>query len=148
MSYRFSAALLDTSVVAKWFILEEDSERATDLRREHTRDQLLLHAPDILLMELVLLMELANALRYSPVVSAGEIPETFQLIFDLEIVIVPFDLDILVSAISLSSRHDLAVYDAYFLALAQALEIPLITADRRMLSRLTTEDGALSLESL
>lgn len=142
MSYRFSAALLDTSVVAKWFILEEDSERATDLRREHTRDQLLLHAPDILLMEL------ANALRYSPVVSAGEIPETFQLIFDLEIVIVPFDLDILVSAISLSSRHDLAVYDAYFLALAQALEIPLITADRRMLSRLTTEDGALSLESL
>lgn len=38
--------------------------------------------------------------------------------------------------------------DSYFLALAQALDIPLITADRRMLSRLTTEDGALSPESI
>ena len=142
MSYPFSAALLDTSVVVKWFILEEDSERATSLRQAHVRDELALHAPDILLVEL------ANALRYSPVASAGEIPEALQQIFDLDIAVVRFDLDILVSAVSLGLERDLAVYDAYFLALARALEMPLITADRRMLSRLTTEDGALSLESL
>ena len=142
MSYPFAAALLDTSVVVKWFILEEDSERATSLRQAHVRDELALYAPDILLMEL------ANALRYSPVVSAGEIPEALQVILDLNITVVRFDLDILVSAVSLGLERDLAVYDAYFLALAQAMEIPLITADRRMLSRLTAEDGALSLESL
>lgn len=142
MSYPFEAALLDTSVVVKWFILEEDSEKAANLRQAHGRDELLLHAPDILLMEL------ANALLYSPLVSAGEIPQALRLSSDLEIAIVPFDLDVLISSISLSQEHDLAVYDAYFLALAQALELPLITADRKMLSRLTAEDGALSLQAL
>ena len=58
------------------------------------------------------------------------------------------DLDAVIPSATLSLEHDLAVYDAYFLALAQALEMPLITADQRMLSRLTTEDGALSLGSL
>ena len=142
MSYPFEAALLDTSVVVKWFILEEDSERAATLRQAHGRDELLLHAPDILLMEL------ANALRYSPLVSGGEISQALRLFSDMEIFIFPFDLDVLISSISLSRKHDLAVYDAYFLALAQAMEIPLITTDRKMLSRLTAEDGALSLESI
>lgn len=142
MSYPFEAALLDTSVVVKWFILEEDSEKAANLRQAHGRDELLLHAPDILLMEL------ANALRYSPLVSAGEIPQALRLFSNLEIAIVPFDLDVLISSISLSQEHDLAVYDTYFLALAQAIEIPLITTDRKMLSRLTAEDGTVDLRGL
>jgi predicted nucleic acid-binding protein len=142
LSYPFSAALLDTSVAVKWFIREEDSEKAADLRHAHGRAEILLHAPDILLLELT------NALRYSPLVSAEEIPQALQLFPGLGITIIPFDLDALISSVTLSLEHDLAVYDAYFLALAQAMEIPLITADRRMLSRLTTEDGTLSLASL
>lgn len=142
MSYPFESALLDTSVVVKWFILEEDSEKAANLRQAHGRDELLLHAPDILLMEL------ANALRYSPLVSAEEIPQALRLFSDLEISIVPFDLRVLISSTSLSHEHDLAVYDAYLLSLAQAMEIPLITADRKILSRLTAELSALSLRGL
>jgi predicted nucleic acid-binding protein len=45
-------------------------------------------------------------------------------------------------------EHDLAVYDTYFLALAQAMKIPFITADRKMLSRLTAEDGTVDLRGL
>ena len=142
MSYPFRSALLDTSVAVKWFIREEDSEKAADLRHAHGRAEILLHAPDILLLELT------NALRYSPLISAEEILQALRLFPGLGITIIPFDPDALTSSITLSLEHDLAVYDAYFLALAQAMEIPLITADRRMLSRPTTEDGALSLESL
>jgi len=142
LSYPFRSALLDTSVAVKWFIREEDSEKAANLRHAHGRAELLLHAPDILLMELT------NALRYSPLVSAEEIPQALRLFPGLGITIIPFDLDALISSVTLSLENDLAVYDAYFVALAQALEMPLITADRRMLSRLTAGDGALSLESL
>lgn len=142
MSYPFRSALLDTSVAVKWFIREEDSEKAADLRHAHGRAELLLHAPDILLMELT------NALRYSPLVSAEQIPQALRLFPGLGITIIPFDLDALISSVTLSLDHDLAIYDSYFLALAQALEIPLITADRKMLSRLTTEDGALNLANL
>ncbi len=142
MSYRFPAVLLDTSVVVKWFVPEEDSERALTVRQAQEDRELQLYAPE------VLLMELANALRYSSEFSAGEITEALETPFELNILLIPFSLDALNSAITLSMEHDLAAYDAYFLALAQALEIPLITADRRMLSRLTAEDGALGLEEM
>ena len=142
MSYPFRETLLDTSVVVKWFVPEEDSEKALSLRRAHVDRELQLYAPE------VLLMELANALRYSSEFSAGEIVEALETPFELNILLVPFSLDALNLAVTLGMEHDLAVYDAYFLALAQAMEIPLITADRRLLSRLTAEDGALSLEVL
>lgn len=142
MSYPFRPALLDTSVVVKWFIHEEDSEKAANLRHAHVQAEILLHAPDILLMELT------NALRYSPLVSAEEILQALRLFPGLGITIIPFDMDALISSVTLSLEHDLAVYDAYFLALARALEMPLITADRKMLSRLTAEDGALDLKDL
>ncbi len=141
MSYLFRDALLDTSVAVKWFVTEEDSERAADLQQAHLRDDLQLHAPDILLMES------ANALRYAGL-SEERILQDLETFSALGIEIIPFSIDILNSAVNLSLEHDLAVYDAYFLALAQTMEIPLITADRKMLFRLTPEDGALSLEDL
>ena len=142
MIYPFREALLDTSVVVKWFVPEEDSGKALSLRHAQEDRELQLYAPE------VLLMELANALRYSSEFSAGEIIEALETPFELNILLIPFSLDALNLAVTFSMEHDLAVYDAYFLALAQAMEIPLITADRRMLSRLTAENGALSLESL
>ncbi len=142
MSYRYPAFLLDTSVVVKWFVPEENSEKALSVRRAQEDRELQLYAPE------VLLMELANALRYSSEFSAGEITEALETPFELNILLIPFSLDALNSAVTLSMEHDLAVYDAYFLALAQALEMPLITADRRMLSRLTAEDGAVGLEEM
>ncbi len=142
MSYPFTAALLDTSVVVKWFLPEEDSVRAINLRESHVRDEVQLYAPDILLMEL------ANALRYSPLTSAEEIPQALELLSELNITTIEFELEILLSAVTLSLVNDLAIYDSYFLALAQALELPLITADRKMLSRLTAEDGVLNLATL
>ena len=141
MSYPFRDALLDTSVAVKWFVTEEDSERAADLQQAHLRDDLQLHAPDILLMES------ANALRYAGL-SEERILQDLETFSALGIEIIQFSLDVLNSAVNLSLEHDLAVYDAYFLALAQAMEIPLITDDRKMLFRLTTEDGALSLKDL
>lgn len=142
MSYPFTAALLDTSVAVKWFLPEEDSVRAINLQESHVRDEVQLYAPDILLMEL------ANALRYSPLTSAEEIPQALELLSELNITTIEFELEILFSAVTLSLENNLAIYDSYFLALAQALELPLITADRRMLSRLTAEEGTLSLADL
>ena len=141
MSYPFRDALLDTSVAVKWFVTEEDSERAADFQQAHLRDDLQLHAPDILLMES------ANALRYAGL-SEERILQDLETFSALCVEIIAFSIDVLNSAVSLSLEHDLAVYDSYFLALAQALDIPLITADQRMLSRLTAEDGALNLANL
>lgn len=141
MSYPFGEALLDTSVAVKWFVTEEGSEKALDLQQAHLRDDIQLLAPDLLLMESV------NALRYAGL-TEERILQDLETFFALGVEIIPFSTDVLNSAVSLSLEHDLAVYDAYFLALARALEIPLITADRKMPSHLTAEDGALNLKDL
>jgi predicted nucleic acid-binding protein len=141
LSYPFQDALLDSSVAVKWFVAEVDSGKALDLQQAHLRDDLQLHASDILLLES------ANALRYAGL-SEEIILQDLETFSALGVEIIPFSIDVLNSAVSLSLEHDLAVYDAYFLALAQVMEIPLITADRKMLSRLTAEDGTLSLETL
>jgi predicted nucleic acid-binding protein len=141
LSYPFRDTLLDTSVAVKWFVPEEGSERALDLQQAHLRDDLQLRAPDILLMES------ANALRYAGL-SEERILQDVETFSALGVEIIPFSIDVLNSAVSLSLEHDLAVYDAYFLALAQALEMPLITADRKMLSRLSAEGGSLDLKRL
>ena len=142
MSYPFREALLDTSVIVKWFVPEEDSEKALSLRDAQEDHELQLYVPE------VLLMELANALRYSSEFSTSEIAGALETPFELNMLLMPFSLNALNSAVTLSLERDLAVYDAYFLALAQALEIPLITADRKMLTRLNSEDGAVDLRSL
>ena len=141
MSYPFWDALLDTSVAVKWFITEVDSETALDLQQAHPRDDLQLHAPDILLMES------ANALRYAGL-SEEKIVQDLETFSALGVEIIPLSIDVLNSAVSLSLEHDVAVYAAYFLALAQAMKIPLITADRKMLSRLSAEHGAVDLKDL
>jgi predicted nucleic acid-binding protein len=117
LSYPFREALLDTSVVVKWFVPEEDSEKALSLRHAQENREIQLYAPE------VLLMELANALRYSSEFSASEIAEALDTPFGLNVLLVPFSLEALNSAVTLSLNQDLAVYDAYFLALARALEI-------------------------
>lgn len=142
MSYRFRAALLDTSIAVKWFVTEEDSERATSLRRAHLWGGIQLYVPDLLLMEL------ANALRYTGRLSEERILDDLATFAALEISIVPFSIEVLRASVALSLEHDLAVYDAYFLAVAQDLGIPFVTADRKMLTRLAPEDGALDLKSL
>lgn len=142
MSYPFRAALLDTSVAVKWFVIEEDSETAKSLRRAHLWDEIQLYIPDLLLMEL------ANALRYASQLSEERILDDLATFAALEISIIPFSIEVLRDSVALSLEHDLAVYDAYFLAVARDLGIPFITADRKMLARLTPEDGAVDLKSL
>ncbi|AHY48060.1 putative nucleic acid-binding protein contains PIN domain (plasmid) [Rubrobacter radiotolerans] len=142
MSYPFRAAVLDTSVAVKWFVPEEGSERATSLRRAHLEGEIQLYVPDLLLMEL------ANALRYTSLLSEERILDGLATFSALDISIVPFSIEALRASIALSLEQDLAVYDAYFLAVAQELGLPFITADRKMLSRFTSEDGAVALGSI
>jgi predicted nucleic acid-binding protein len=49
------------------------------------------------------------------------------------------DVTRLAEAVRLAYRHDLAIYDALFLALAEELDCPLVTADRKAFSNIDTK---------
>jgi predicted nucleic acid-binding protein len=116
--------VVDTSVVLKWYVSEEGSESAAQI----IGTQLI--APDLILAEL------SNALWKKH--RRGEIgPEQARLALaevELSVALIPAaSLVHRAFAIAMELKHP--VYDCYFLALAEQSGCPLLTADRRLLSR-------------
>lgn len=118
--------VVDTSVVLKWVVAEQDSDRAVRLIG------LPLVAPDILRAEL------ANAL-WKKVRIRRELSEE-QARRGLSRASAPLRLvpsaPLADRALALGLALSHPVYDCFFLALAEELDTCLITADRRFLQRL------------
>lgn len=124
--------VVDTSVVIKWVVSEEDSERAESLVGSP------LVAPDLLRAQL------ANAL-WKKVLLRKELTDA-QATRALKrasaaLRLVPSSpLADRALEIALALSHP--VYDCFFLALAEELDAPLVTADRRLLQRVRRTDLA------
>jgi predicted nucleic acid-binding protein len=75
-------SILDASVILKWFVNEEDSSHALNLREEFYAGKREIVVPDLLLFEI------ANALRYNPSFSTKEIRESLDTLFGIGIEII------------------------------------------------------------
>ncbi len=119
-------SFLDASVVLKWFVNEEDTNQALNLRKEFYAGKREIVVPDLLLFEI------ANALRYNPSFSTKEIRESLDTLFGIGIEIITPTLSLLGKTVELAEKLDLTCYDATYLALADELGFELITADERL----------------
>ena len=123
--------VLDTSVVVKWFLQEENSEAA------ETYLQRLLEGQAIAFVPSSLFYELANVLwvrRRDDVSEEGSLA-IWEKLLQLPLTVVDWN-ELLPEAISLAYQHDIAVYDAVFVRLAQIKGCDLITADKKLITRI------------
>ena len=127
--------VLDASVILKWFLEEEGTSQALRLREEFYRGEREIVVPDLLLMEV------ANALRYNPSFTAKEIKEAIQTLFDIGIVIITPTYSLLAKAIDLAKIFDVTCYDAVYLALAEEIGFELITADKKFWKSVAEKEG-------
>jgi predicted nucleic acid-binding protein len=126
---RFSSAVLDASVVIKWFRrLEPDCEKAQSLRQRFLDGGLKISVPELLLYEI------ANVLRYKPDLSEQDVERAVWSVLEMEIT-EPIPPSILLSAISLAYKHNITYYDAIYLSLAKELGYSFVTADRALYER-------------
>jgi len=101
--------VLDTSVIIKWFRQEEVlAEKALALREAYLDGRL-----DVFLPALAI-YELANVLRYKSELST----------------------ELIRRSVEIARQYDETVYDAVFVALAESLGAPLITADEVLASKM------------
>ena len=119
--------LVDASVAAKWIFTEPNSSNARSLLdRRYT-----LFAPDLMVLEV------ANVVwkkrMRSEISSVTEQLESINLLLNLVQLIESADLYREATNIAVKLEHP--VYDCVYLACAYAINVPFITADRRLRKR-------------
>ncbi|MBU0490246.1 MAG: type II toxin-antitoxin system VapC family toxin [Chloroflexi bacterium] len=121
----------DTSVIIKWFRQGEVlALQALTLRQAYLEDWVQVTVPSLLAYEL------ANVLRYKGDLSTTQVEEAVQSLFDLGLEWVTPSALLLRRAVAIARDCDLTVYDAAFVALAEALPADFVTADEQLTRRL------------
>ena len=123
-----SRYVVDANVVVKWFVPERLSERAIRLLDE-TQE---LASPDLLWPELGnVLWKKARAGQ----LTRQETTRIVQALDQFPVTVFPSRL-VLEGALEIALGTGRSVYDSVYLALAVALDCPLVTADERLVSSL------------
>lgn len=127
-----NATVVDASVAAKWLIEEEGTEAALRLRGPDYE----LSCPDLLFLEV------GNVVWRK--VREDEVDEAdgramVAAVLDAPLLVEP-SAALLPAAWEIAVRRDRSVYDGVYLALAEALDARLVTADRRLVRALESTD--------
>src|SRR5213075_1103019 len=119
------------SVVVRWFVQQQGFEAAESWLRRFIADPDLLLAPDLLRFEV------HGALaRLAPRRDAGWSRRSFQRFERLGLRMVSTDAVLFDRALELAAELRIAGYDALYVAHAEALGVPWLTADQRILRHL------------
>jgi predicted nucleic acid-binding protein len=123
--------VVDASVVLRWFVRQDGHEAAEKWLRRFIADPDLLVAPDLLRFEVHGAMA-----RLSPRRDPGWSQRSFERFNRLGLRMLSTDLTLFDRALQLSRQLKIAGYDALYVAHAEALGVPWLTADQRVLRRL------------
>jgi len=125
------SVLLDTSVIIKWFRQGEVlASQALAVRDAYLDGQIAVSAPSLLVYEL------ANVLRYKKDLTADQVQEAVQSLFDMGLELISPMSAVMRRAVEIACAYETTVYDAVFAALAESLNATFITADERLARRL------------
>lgn len=130
--------VVDSSVVAKWFLTEPDSDKAIKLRDEFATGRLKLVVPTLLFYEVV------NALRFSGTFTKAELVTAAKSLSKYRFDIWRPKGKLLELSAELSVEGDLTVYDACYAALARRISSKVITEDEELLAKFPPYALALS----
>jgi predicted nucleic acid-binding protein len=137
--------VLDSSVAAKWVLPEKDSDKAIRLRDNYRQGIHQLITPDWFTLEVMNILGKAAARKIiSPALALQDLADVLR---DAP-VFFP-SLPLANSALQLALKHQRAVYDCLYLALAQQEICDLVTADDALVRQLQPIYGCLvALSSL
>lgn len=126
-----AALVVDTSVLIKWFKSEDEdlADEALALRERVDRAGADVYAPALLLYEI------GNILTRKTDLDEDGVVAVLVAISGSRLIVAPPDPALLARSARVARAHGLSFYDAAFVALAVALDCPMVTADRRLADR-------------
>lgn len=117
--------MIDASVVLKWFLNEEDSNKAIKIREETYLGNISLIVPELIFSEVL------NVLKYKKF-NEKELSEINFALWNTCLIIQKTNKNLLDLAIKISIDNDFTIYDSIYIALAQLHGCELITADEEL----------------
>ena len=126
----------DASVIAKWYLTDEESSTAAvALRTAFVEGRVSIAVPDLMCYEV------ANAIHVAHQRKRLKEQDAENAIEDLlawDFVYSGVD-EILAGAVAAAHRFGCALYDAAYVALAEQLDCDLVTADQRLVNKLQSQ---------
>lgn len=127
-----AAYVLDSSVIVKWFLhhQEADRDKALALRDLHIAGRSKIHIPRLALLEVL------NAIRFNSKADEEDGAMALETLQDLHLEINSGDINVLRKTNAIAWAYKITIYDALYVALAEQIGYPLITADEVMVKKL------------
>lgn len=144
ISAHHAGYVVDASVLVKWFLHKEeaDRDRALALRELHISGRSIIFVPQLALLEVL------NAIRFAPKAKEEDGETALEALRDLHLEIKPPDYDVLRKSNAVAWAYKITIYDALYVALAEQMGYPLITADEAMIRKLTGHSIVVPLSGL
>ncbi len=132
--------VLDASVVAKFFLHEEESDTALEIKAAYISGDFEILAPSLIIYEII------NLFKYRGF-SAAEIRQVLLAIHNYGFSIVEIDNQLADKIVELCIKHDVTAYDASYIAVALVENAVFFTADKKLVNRFKGSDLVLHLAS-
>ena len=123
--------ILDSSVIAKWFFPENDSEKALEIKDKFANNTLSLVVPLLLYYEVNNLLKTAVKMFRIDKDDAKKVYNAF-----LQLNFVSYSSEsLLEKTLETAIKYDISSYDASFIALAEYLQVQFLTVDKKLLDK-------------
>lgn len=130
--------VVDASVAAKWVVQEANSEHAMVLLSYDAR-----HAPGHWLAEAV---NVLWSKVFKGDLTAADAEERTTVLLRAPVIGAPI-ADLIPRAFAISAANAVTIYDSLYIALAEKRDLPMVTADERLIRRMSG-DAALAKRML
>jgi len=136
--------VLDSSVLAKWFLHEgeRNRKRALALRDLHVTHRSTIFVPQLAIFEIL------SAIGTSAKASEEDGQIALEALHDLHLEMKIPDPDLLRKANAIAWAYKISIYDALYVALAEQLGYPLITADETMIRKMKGHSIVVALRDV
>ena len=125
--------VVDASIVVKWFVEEEGSDKSLKLRDRYIEGEIKLIAPELMIFETL------NALYYKRLFSEEELKQISEALEAYSFTLYPLRGEYANKALEIAFKNNITIYDASYIALAVIKDTRMYTANEKLIIKLKPE---------
>ncbi|MCS7364557.1 MAG: type II toxin-antitoxin system VapC family toxin [archaeon GB-1867-035] len=121
---------VDASIIVKWFVIEENSDKALELRDKYVEGEIRIIAPELITFEIL------NALKYKELFNEEELKEISEALQAYSFSLYPLKGEYARKTVEVAVKNNITIYDASYVALAIMRKTQMYTADEKLIKKL------------